>query len=84
MAIQINMANIFDRVRHNFLLVVLTRFGFNEELIAWVMVYIHNPWITPLVNGRPTTFFNIYRGLRQGCPLSPTKMLKLESFLRKD
>jgi hypothetical protein len=61
-----------NKVRHSFLLVVLTRFGFNEEFISWVAACIHNPWIAPLVNGRPTPFFKISRGLRQGFPLSPS------------
>jgi hypothetical protein len=33
MIIKIDMENAFDRVRHNFLLVVLTRFGFGVETL---------------------------------------------------
>jgi hypothetical protein len=62
--IKINMANSFDRVRHGFLLVVLTRFGFNEFFLSWVVACIHFPWMPPLVNGKPTSFFKITRGLR--------------------
>ena len=32
---------------------------------------ISGPWIAPLVNGRPTDFFQATRGIRQACPLSP-------------
>jgi hypothetical protein len=71
MIIKIDMANTFDRVRHSFLFAVLKKFGFSSELIAWVTACISMPWIAPLVNGRPTSFFKSSRGLRQGCPLSP-------------
>jgi hypothetical protein len=71
MIIKIDMANAFDRVRHSFLFVVLKKFGFSSKLIAWVTTCISTPWIAPLVNGRPTSFFKSSRGLRQGCLLSP-------------
>jgi hypothetical protein len=71
MAIKIDMENAFDRVNHDFLKVVLIFFGFNHLFISWINSCIENPWITPLINGRPTHFFKATRGLRQGCPLSP-------------
>jgi hypothetical protein len=71
MIIKIDMANAFDRVRHSFLLAVLKKFGFSPGFIAWVSACISSPWIAPLINGRPTSFFKSSRGLRQGCPLSP-------------
>jgi hypothetical protein len=64
MVIKLDMANAFDRVRHNFIFVVLTKFGFGEETLAWIAACIRHPWMAPLVNGRPTTFFKISRGLR--------------------
>jgi hypothetical protein len=50
---------------------ILRKFGFSPEFIAWVSAYISKPWIAPLINGCPTNFFKISRGLRQACPLSP-------------
>jgi hypothetical protein len=68
MVIKLDMANTFDRVRHGFLFQVMERFGFNSNFIKWVASCISGPWIAPLVNGRPTEFFQISHGLHQGCP----------------
>jgi hypothetical protein len=84
MIIKIDMANAFDRVRHSFLFAVLKNFGFSSEFIAWVTTCISMPWIVPLVNGRPTSFFKSSRGLRQGCPLSPLLyIIMVETLGRK-
>ena len=69
--IKLDLANAFDRVRHEFLFQVMTRFGFASGLLSWVKACISTPWIAPLVNGRAANFFQASRGLRQGCPLSP-------------
>jgi hypothetical protein len=71
MIINIDLANAFDRVRHNFLFKVMEKFGFAPSFINWIKSCIDSPWIYPLVNGRATKFFQASRGLRQGCPLSP-------------
>lgn len=71
MVIKLDLSNAFDRVRHDFLFQVMTRFGFAPELLSWVKACISTPWIAPLVNGRAENFFQASRGLRQGCPLSP-------------
>ena len=71
MIIKIDMENAFDRVNHEFLYKVLNKFGFQSSFISWINACISNPWITPLINGRPTPFFQATRGLRQGFPLSP-------------
>ena len=71
MVIKLDLANAFDRVRHEFLFQVMSRFGFAPGLISWVKACISSPWVAPLVNGRAAPFFQSSRGLRQGCPLSP-------------
>eukprot|EP00253_Pinus_taeda_P012863 PITA_12863 len=71
LVIKLDLANAFDRVRHEFLFVVMKKLGFSSVFINWVKACIASPWIAPLVNGRSTNFFQASRGLRQGCPLSP-------------
>jgi exonuclease III len=71
MVIKLDLANAFDRVRHEFLFEVMRKFGFDSHFISWIKACIGSPWIAPLVNGKVTAFFKASRGLRQGCPLSP-------------
>lgn len=83
MAIKLDMENALDRVRHNFHPAVLTRFGFNEILLSWISACIRSPWISPLVNGRPAPFFQLSRGLLQGCPISPILYILMVESLNK-
>jgi hypothetical protein len=71
MGSKLDMENAFDCVHHSFLFQVLEKFGFCLELIKWIDLCISVAWITPLVNGRPTYFFQGRCGLYQGFPLSP-------------
>lgn len=71
MVINFDLANAFDRVRHEFLFIVMKNLGFSSAFINWVNSFIASPWIAPLVNGCSTDFFQVYRDLRHGCPLSP-------------
>ena len=71
MIIKLDLANAFDRVRHNFLFKVMENFGFAPAFISWIKACIGSPWIAPPLNDRATRFFQATRGLRQGSPLSP-------------
>ena len=45
---------------------------------------IDKPWIAALVNGKPTNFFQAFRGLRKGCPVSPfLYILMVDALSRK-
>ena len=90
MAIKLDLANAFDRLRHAFIILVLQKFGFPNVFIKQVQSCITSPWIAPLINGRPSAFFKATRGVRKGCPLCPflyilvadslsRKMLRLQS-----
>jgi hypothetical protein len=81
MVVKLDMANSFDRVKHNFLFSVLKVYGFYENLINWIRACINAPWISPLLNGCPLQFFKDNRGLRQGCPLSPFLYILLADSL---
>lgn len=80
MVVKLDLENAFDRVRHNFLMDVLRKFGFGSKFINSIKACISEPWIAPLVNGRATDFFKASRGLRQGCPLSPL-LFVLQAFV---
>jgi len=84
MLVKLDMANTFDRVDCSFLCKVLMAFGFSHQFVNLIKACIGNPWITQLVNGRPTNFFQTQRGISQGCPLSPSLyILMVESLSRK-
>ena len=71
MLIKLDTANAFDRVNRSFLCKVLLTFCFSPQFVQLIKACIDSPWIGPLVNGRPTNFFQAQRGIRQGFPLSP-------------
>ncbi|GMJ10759.1 hypothetical protein HRI_004745100 [Hibiscus trionum] len=45
--------------------------GFGKKWRKWIHLCISTTSMSVLVNGSPTNWFKIKRGLRQGCPLSP-------------
>jgi len=51
MVVKLDLANAFDRVRHDFLFAIMRKFGFTQKFIGWVKVCISAPWITALING---------------------------------
>eukprot|EP00253_Pinus_taeda_P023887 PITA_23887 len=84
MLVKLDMASAFDRVDRSFICKVLMAFGFSQQFINLINSCIGNPWIALLVNGRPTNFFQTQRGIKQGCPLSPSLyILMAESLSRK-
>ena len=61
----------FDRVEHRYLHEVLARFGFGRYFSNWIKVLYNNSVASVLTNDIVSKPFNLSRGTRQGCPLSP-------------
>eukprot|EP00253_Pinus_taeda_P018742 PITA_18742 len=83
MLIKLDMANAFDQVNCSFPFKVLLSFGFSSHFVNLIIACTQNPWIAPLVNGRPTSFFQAQRGLIQGCPLSPFLYILMANSLSR-
>ena len=71
MVVKLDLANSFDRVRHDFLFAAMRNFGFNQNFIMWVKACISAPWIALLVNGRPTNFFAGLKRFKARLPSLP-------------
>lgn len=61
----------FDRVEWSYLFAVLEKFNLGEKCIRWVRTMYSNPQAQICINGTLTEKFDLFRGCRQGCPLSP-------------
>ena len=61
----------FDRMDHSFILKTLRKFGFGENFIGWVKTFCKDTKSVVKINGFETMEFDIERGVRQGCCLSP-------------
>ena len=64
------MAKAYDRMKWDFIEVVLWSFGFQEELIKIILECISSVSFSILLNGSPLRLVNPIRGSRQGDPLS--------------
>lgn len=62
----------FDMVDHDFLFAILRKMGFNEDVVCLIGT-LYSAIITRIqVNGFLSDPVSIERGVRQGCPLSPS------------
>ncbi len=61
----------FDRVEWPYMNDIMSRFGFGDSFIRWVNILYFKPIAEVRTNRIISKPFNIYRGTRQGCPLSP-------------
>lgn len=66
----IDFEKAFDTVEWNFLFKTLDIFGFGYNFKRWISILYTDITAGVINNGKCTEFFNITRGIRQGCPIS--------------
>ena len=69
--ILLTMIVAFDTLEWNFIQQILHLFNFGACIKQWVKILYTNTESTVLHNGFTNDFFQLSRGVRQGCPLSP-------------
>uniref|UniRef100_A0AAR2KU71 Reverse transcriptase domain-containing protein n=1 Tax=Pygocentrus nattereri TaxID=42514 RepID=A0AAR2KU71_PYGNA len=69
--VSLDAEKAFDRVEWNYLFNVLYKFGFKDNFISWIKLLYSSPKASVCTNGVRSDFFPLFRGTRQGCPLSP-------------
>ena len=69
--LSLDQEKAFDRVDWGFMRSTLVAMGFGPSFVAWVDLFYHRVQSSVNVNGYISGFFDLSRGVRQGCPLSP-------------
>ena len=67
----IDFEKAFDTLEWNFIEKTLRYYNFGDSLITWVKLFYNDISSCIQNNGWSSAFFNLTRGVRQGCPLSP-------------
>ena len=68
----VDFEKAFDTLEWSFILKTLEAFNFGDNFKKWVSVLYNNAQSSIMNGGFMTNYFEISRGVRQGCPLSPS------------
>ena len=60
----------FDSLEWKFMIKTLRKFNFGEQFISWVETIYNESTLCIKNNGHISKSFSVYRGIKQGCPLS--------------
>lgn len=70
LAVFLDFEKAFDSMEWNFLSKVLDKFNFGPDFKNWIETFYCNVTSCVTNNGFASDFFQLERGVRQGCPLS--------------
>ena len=70
--LKIDLAKAFDRIEWHFIVNALKRKGLHGHFINLIHACISSPTFSVIINGQSFAHFKSSRGIRQGCPLSPS------------
>ena len=71
LVLKLDLVKAFDRANWTFIRLLLIQIGIPLMGVNWIMGCVTGSCLAVLINGTPSDFFSVSRGLRQGCPLSP-------------
>ncbi|GJV99906.1 RNA-directed DNA polymerase, eukaryota, reverse transcriptase zinc-binding domain protein [Tanacetum coccineum] len=71
MVFKVDFEKAFDSLRWDYLDLIMVKLGFGIKWRTWIFGCLRNAKSFVLVNGSPNREFKIFRGLRQGDPVSP-------------
>lgn len=67
----IDFEKAFDKLEWPFIIKALKYFNFGSDIVKWVQTFYNDTLSCVTNNGKVSDFFNLFCGVRQGCPLSP-------------
>ncbi|PFX26875.1 Transposon TX1 uncharacterized 149 kDa protein [Stylophora pistillata] len=79
--LSLDQEKAFDLVDWGFMTATLSAMGFGPSFIACVRLFYRRVQSTVHVNGYLSPFFDLSRGVRQGCPLSPLPYVLVSEVL---
>ena len=70
--ISLDQYKAFDTVNWSFLLKVLEKLNFGDYFRKWISILYQDIYSRIIINGNISEAIPLHRGVRQGCPLSPS------------
>ena len=81
--LSLDYAKAFDTLSIDSISKALIHFGFGENFIKWINILLYDRKSCVRNGGHLSEFFNMQRGVRQGCPISPLLFILTVEILAK-